>query len=547
MAKRYLLLLAFFCLFIGMWATVKPRKGGRAVQSEHQIESSSPSTSETDCRSPMKIGLHSNAPLTSLGSPKVPVVLVQYSDKKFTSGLGTYIDENGNELKNECTSDEDAALVNSYYKTFCNGDGSHNYDYQTVYGGITDYFRDQSNGLFTPEFVIIGPVTLSEGYAYYGENSESSKDKNIRSFYSESITLAQSLMTDWSQFDNDSNGSCDMVFFIYAGEGENGCDDPNTIWPKESASGGSINGTRYGCYACCNEIYNDNPDGIGVFVHELSHALGLPDFYDVGYKAYGMDYWDIMDSGCYNNYGYTPSNYTAYEREFMGWLDIETLDPEDGVRELTLSPMSAFGNAYKIVNPENSNEYYILENKQSTDWDLFVGRGTVRTKMHGLMITHVDYQQSSWTSNRVNTDIDHQRMTIMPADGALYSYMDVNNTDDFNDYMNSAIRDLFPGYDNVKEFSGEAQYVFTESGSTPHQMGQPLFDITENEDGSMTLYYMGLPDAINGLFANPKHGVGVFDITGVRVGTTDIEYGNPTRLPNRPGVYVVNGKKYIKD
>ena len=230
----------------------------------------------------------------------------------------------------------------------------------------------------------------------------------------------------------------------------------------------------------------------------------------------------------------------------MGWLTIETLDPEAGMRKLTLTPMSDFGNAYKIVNPENSSEYYIIENKQSKGWDLFVGRGTVRTKMHGLMVTHVDYRQSSWTSNKVNTDPDRQRMTIVPADGELYSYMDVNNTDDFNAYMNSAIRDLFPGYDNVTEFSGDAQYVYTESGVTPHQMGQPLFEITENEDGSMTLYYMGLPDAINSLFANTKQGLGVFDITGVQVGTTDLEYGKPTSLPSKPGVYVVNGKKYIR-
>ena len=153
--------------------------------------------------------------------------------------------------------------------------------------------------MFKPKFHVIGPVTLDKGYAHYGENASFYTDKNINEFFSEALTKAQAIQASWEDFDNDGDGVVDMAFFIYAGEGENGCDDPNTIWPKEMESGGTINGTAYGAYACCNEVFDGATDGTGTMCHELSHALGLPDFYDTNYKMYGMDYWDLMDSGNY--------------------------------------------------------------------------------------------------------------------------------------------------------------------------------------------------------------------------------------------------------
>lgn len=59
-------------------------------------------------------------------------------------------------------------------------------------------------------------------------------------------------------------------------------------------------------------------EGIGTFCHEFSHCLGLPDFYDTNYNGhFGMASWSLMDSGSYNDDGYTPIGYSAYEKEFM--------------------------------------------------------------------------------------------------------------------------------------------------------------------------------------------------------------------------------------
>ena len=488
--SRILTLILLYIYSITLSATVKPRDGHyEPLVFADQVEQERISPR---MKGPWKIGSQKNAPLKALGSPKVPVILVQFTDKKFISGL---TDSNGN--PHECELDEDELIVNEFYHKFCNGlgDGAY-YTGADSHGAITEYFRDQSNGLFTPEFVVIGPVTLDNDYAYYGRDG-GSKDTNLSQFYSDAIKKAQEIYTNWSNFDNNSDNVVDMAFFVYAGEGQNGCEDTNTIWPQERSSGGTINDTKYGCYACCNELYKGKTDGIGVFCHELSHAMGLPDFYDTNYVAYGMDYWDIMDSGCYCNSGYCPCNYTAYEREFMGWATITTLNPFQP-QKLTLYPSSSFylhdyepaWQAYKMVNEENPNEYYVIENRQSKGWDLYVGRGDDTNKMNGMLITHVDYVASRWNNNTVNTNSNHQYMTIMPADGELYSYMYVHSQEEYLHFMYSTYGDLFPGYKKVTSFEGPDQSVYTTTGDFPEEMNQPLYNIKQQEDGTVTLHYM---------------------------------------------------------
>lgn len=412
------------------------------------------------------IGSQETAPLTSMGTPSVPVILVQFADKKFTAGT-------------------DDADVNRFYNLYCNGDGSgNNYTGGGSYGSIKDYFTAQSDGLFKPEFHVIGPVTLDKGYAHYGENSSFYTDKNINEFFSEALTKAQAIQTSWEDFDNDGDGVVDMAFFIYAGEGENGCDDPNTIWPKEMASGGTINGTAYGAYACCNEVFDGATDGIGTMCHELSHALGLPDFYDTNYKMYGMDYWDLMDSGNYCENGRTPCGYSSYQKDFMGWKKLIALSP-DTPQKITAEPLSKGGNGYKITNTENPNEFYTLENRQNDGWDKYIGYSTRNDGHHGLLITHIDYDANKWMANRVNTDASHQRLTLIPADGTLDSYMHVASADDLEEYLLSAGGDPYPGTNNVHELADDKAVVYTQSG----KMNQPIRDIEEDENGTITFKY----------------------------------------------------------
>lgn len=409
--------------------------------------------------------------LKSTGAPVIPVILAQFVDRKFSLAEG---DENIKAVYDQFFNSTDTFGAS-------NGYGSA--------GSVRRYFVDQSEGVFEPQFDIIGPLTLDDSCAYYGHNQGSTIDVNIHEFYDHAVNKASVLGTDWNKYDSDGDGAVDMVIFIYAGVGENsqvnGVRDYDAIWPKENSSGGTINGKSISVYVCCNELYKSKLDGIGTVCHEISHALGLPDFYDTNNgTAYGMDYWDLMDSGSYCRDSYCPSGYSTYEMNYLGWRSLETL--EYGVpRKVTLTPVSGGGTGYKVVNTENSNEFYVLENRQNKLWDSYVGNSTRTSKHNGMLVTHVDYRSSNWSSNTVNTNAAHQRITIIPADGELYPYGEVNTTSDYTAYLMSAAGDPYPGAKDVHELADTAAVVFSSSGF----MNQPIRDIEQDENGVVTLKY----------------------------------------------------------
>lgn len=510
------------------------RLSQRSVADELRVASARRMTAAQ--QAPRRIGSQATAPLPSTGSPKVPVVLVNFADSVFTVG----------------ETDEE---VRQYYDLYCNGtrDGNR-YTGHKSYGSIRDYFSDQSDNQFTPEFVIIGPVTLENPESYYGSNS-GTKDIRYSQMTREVIAKATEIYDgDWMNFDNRGKGKVDMVFFIFAGCGENTSHVGTDIWPKEFQSAQTINGIVFSTSACCSEkaatvkrvdgayvVTGSSVDGIGVMCHELSHALGLPDFYNTRYEAFGMDLWSLMDYGCYAGGSKCPCSYTSYEREFMGWSKMEELT-EPGW--YTIQPTEAGFRGMKIVNDENSNEYYVLDNRQRVGWDT-----SLASRGHGLQVTHVDFLQSAWNSNGVNSDAKHQRMTIIAANN------NYNGTyrDDITqqDLLEAWAGNLFPYIyedengeavtnDSLTAESTPAATVFTAGGF----MHKDLHAIRENDDMSVTFYYgndyvagitngvdaIGTEETVNSSSSKLKF----FDLSGRTLS------GTPKR-----GIYISGGRKIL--
>lgn len=348
-------------------------------------------------------------------------------------------------------------------------------------GSVHDYFYDQSYGKFDLSFDVVGPVTLSRNYEYYGSNSQLyGDDRNVREMVIEACKLVDGQI-DFKNYDWDDDGEVDQVFILYAGYGEHAGASSNTIWPHESVLGSKsiiLDGVSINTYACSCEL-NGNAgkklSGIGTPCHEFSHCLGLPDLYDTDYSgAFGMSYWDIMNSGSHsgpNADGEVPYGYSAYERWFAGWLemtDISTTQHIDALPNIEEVPK-----AYSVYNEGNRNEYYILENHQPTKWFRYVRN---YTGMHGLMITHVDYDIKAWTSNSVNPNSHHQRLSIVPADN---SYGE--SEDEFKG-------DLYPGSKNVTLVNNTSHLnvggkLFNMNLDGSLNMNRTVSEIKENEDG----------------------------------------------------------------
>ncbi len=325
------------------------------------------------------------------GNVCVPILLVQYADVKFANSK--------------------AALENHI-----NGEG---YKNERGYGSIREYFIDQSEGAFTPQFDIIGPITLDNRMDFYGGNDEDGNDLRPREMVEEACRKAYaSRGVDFTRYDNNGDGHVDILYVIYAGYGEASHPDmlENTIWPHQwnLEAPLKLGGVSINRYACNNELEGYRGTvlgGIGTFCHEFSHCLGLPDFYDTSESpsGFGLKSWSLMDYGCYNNNGHTPCGYTGYEKDYLGWKKLVVLnDPAD----IVLKPLSEGGTAYKIVNDANPNEYYVLENHKKSKWDSYAPG-------EGMLVLHVDYSEEAWYENTLNNNPTHQRLTIIPADNML--------------------------------------------------------------------------------------------------------------------------------
>ena len=399
---------------------------------------------------------------------------------------------------------------------------------------VYDYFYEQSDGLLEYTFDVVGPYKLGNAYNYYGADSESVQDIHLGKFIYDSCKKADADV-DFSQYDSDGDGKVDLVYVLYAGQGQNvNGDNTGLIWPQEGSlnSVGSdqasfqLDGVTIDSYACSNELGKDNIlDGIGTMCHEFSHCLGLPDMYDKGTSFgattlhYGTYVWDLMNMGNYLNNGYTPAAYTAFERMYCGWR--QPIELKNDTTVTTMKPITEGGDTYIIYNDGNRNEYFLLENRQKTGTDAYLYAA-------GLMITHVDYNEEAWTANNVNTT--KERCFIVAADN------DTQRTE-------ASVRgDLFP-YGSVNAFGNAttpAATLINANSDGSYLLNKEITAITQNADGTISFSFKNnnASTGIDEVRANTAANKAIYSISGQYLGTS------LSALPH--GIYVVNGKKVVK-
>ncbi len=496
-----------------------------------------------------------NSLLPSLGKHKIPVILVEFSDVEFSvenpkATFDKYL--NGKELFNKETDPEMGQN----------------------YASVAKYFKDMSFGKFEPEFEVYGPVNLGKPLATYGAGYSS--EENMGLLLTDACTAVDDEV-DFTQYDSNDDGNIDLIYIIYAGFSQSiAGNSTDCIHPKSGylSLAKSFDGMDVKRYGVNNELNGTPADqangpiinGIGLFCHEFSHCMGLPDLYPKSGSIaeacinQNMDYWSLMDAGEYTANGYRPTAYTAWERERLGWMEIGTLT---GPSNVELKSLDEGGAAFRIYNDkdETGHEYYIVENVQNNGWNknLFG---------NGLMVTHVDYLSSQFSLGgcKVNNTGGHPRMHVMAADGmfvpeyflgstiedSYITFLKEHNADlvakyggqvfSIEDYKAEAAGDLFPGTSNATSLTDDSQPMkaWTYNGET---MGKPITDITnDTEKGIVSFKFMGggePVDGINEVTVNKTTDSRVYSISGTYMGN-DIN-----SLPK--GIYIRNGKKVINN
>lgn len=350
-------------------------------------------------------------------------------------------------------------------------------------GSARDYFIASSAEQFIPEFDVYGPVTLPNNMAYYGENDIKGNDKNpAQMIYDACVGLDSEI--DFSEYDLDGDGVVDNVFVFYAGFGEASYGSDDSVWPHQWAlTSGALNleldGVKIDKYACSNELELSNlgkiPCGIGTFVHEFSHVLGLPDLYDTSANgSWTPSTWSVLDQGPYNNDGRTPPAYSVYERYALGWLDPIVLSGPDKV---SLEAIDS-DNIACIIPTGNENEFFLLENRQQQGWDKYLPG-------HGMLVWHIDFKKQIWQSNKVNTRSSHNYVDIEEACG---KWCDINDFKSYAAYYSALADYAFPGKQNVTSFTDDTAPSMKTWGGKG--LSLPITDIAEN-DGVITFNVAG--------------------------------------------------------
>lgn len=374
------------------------------------------------------------------GDVKSIIILVNFKDVKFTS----------------VTAKEDfTSMLNSPSYAENNGEGS-----------AKDYFLDNSQDKFNPQFDVYGPVELKNNMGYYGGNNNEGFDEKPESMVEEACVLANDEI-DFSQYDYDGDGEIDNVFIYYAGYNEAEGASENTIWPHkyDVRSRPTIDGKILFNYACTSELSGANASapnagmaGIGTFVHEFGHVLGLADTYDtVGGESAGLLIYDVMTSGGYNNEGRTPPYYMAYQRYELGWMVPKLLEKSGNFTLNNISQNDAY-----IINTSSDGEYFLLEYRNATssavgyngrNWD----SGMIKifpssNGTNGVLITHIDRSENMvgevkaidrWNRNIVNNLFSHECARIVYSNGEIISSEDKVDTGGL----------LFPNSKGVDSFS----------------------------------------------------------------------------------------------
>ncbi len=333
------------------------------------------------------------------GEVNVLVILVQFSDCQFKTfyTLGAH----------------------QYFSDMLNKSGFNDFGGT---GSVRDYFECMSGNKLQPNFDVVGPVTLSQPYAYYGANDDSGLDKHPGEMIVEACRSVDSRV-DFSKYDNNGDGCCDAIYVVYAGLSEAASEDADAVWPHSWTISDATNTTltldnvEISPYACSSELLTETvPDGIGTFVHEFSHVLGLPDLYDTsaGNSIYTPGVYEVMATGSYNNDSRTPPAYSAYERNALGWIELKELNSPENI---TLGNLSDTNQAC-LIRTDQENEYFLFENRQKTGWDEYIPNS-------GMIIWHIDYDKELWDSNTVNSERYHQHVDLVKANGNDLGFNDV--------------------------------------------------------------------------------------------------------------------------
>ncbi len=340
----------------------------------------------------------------TVGSPKVLVIPVQFSDVSATSKNYT---------------------LDAIVSAFCSDDA--NDGFYSVY----EYYLISSYGKLTLDITVLdfwfqpsedSEYYLEQTYDYYG-SSIAIGDQLIMD---EALAyIANYTSIDLSDYDTDNNGTIDAIVLINTLDVSS---DSDMNWAYRywniyaddegycyEYDGVSANDYVWASYQFLHESYDEDgnavysdTDGINTYtyIHEFAHILGADDYYDTAYVEHPMNGLDMMDAMFGDHNPYTKFN--------LGWITTSRLVVTEGSITLTLEDFSKNGDTIIIANNWDEalgayQEYYVLiyytnNGLNSGDDGYFVRDGVVVYHVNASLYSEVYEGETYYDVYNNNTD-----------------------------------------------------------------------------------------------------------------------------------------------
>jgi M6 family metalloprotease-like protein len=242
---------------------------------------------------------------------------------------------------------------------------------------VGEYYREVSRGMFDVDAVVYDWVRLEYPESYYvgwwqGTNPETDRTGEMIGEILDELDPG----IDFGAYDNDGldgipnsgddDGFVDVLLVIHPTRGAE-CGYSSHMWSHSfqysgwpssggepyrtndaAAGGGSIRIEDYivaPALSCSRDL--DIVNEIGVYCHEIGHAIGLPDLYDT-YGSVGIGNWGLMGHGVWNTPD-SPAHICGWSKEQLGWVDAITIDWRE--EQVRLGPVQESGTVVKLPLP----------------------------------------------------------------------------------------------------------------------------------------------------------------------------------------------------
>ncbi|UCG62059.1 MAG: M6 family metalloprotease domain-containing protein [Candidatus Zixiibacteriota bacterium] len=287
--------------------------------------------------------------------------------------------------------DEPAATSASYFDNML-------FDASNI--SVRHYYRDASFGQLD---IVTVNLPSSQGwrmapqtYSYYvnGESgvNPDSYPRNSQGLVEDLVSLIDPVI-DFSAYDNNNNDFVDVLMVIHAGQGAEVTGSDDDMWSHQwniypQATNDGVYVSRFTIQP--EYLHSPGDMTIGVFVHELGHAFGVPDLYDTDYSSNGIGAWGVMAYGSWlgpHGDGGMPSLPSAWSRIKLGFG--RSIVVSTNTNQQAIEDVKDGGDIFRVWTAGRlGDEYFLVENRQKSGYDTYIPAS-------GLFVWHIDEDMTS--------------------------------------------------------------------------------------------------------------------------------------------------------